>query len=139
MTTDHVLEMLFQEAVDTRRGCEGCLYAHYADDLDPGDSGPINGLLSARVEYFECQAERPVDCQEVLLLVRELVLRCEEGFPQRYAAASLKLCGRGRCADWRALFSAALCCGLIEATAPTYPYARAGWFSAALCCGLIEA
>jgi len=62
------------------------------------------------------------------------------GFPQRFAAASLKH------PDIRAIspvpfpFSAAFCCGLIEAlSARLQATPHFSMFSAAFCCGLIEA
>ncbi len=61
------------------------------------------------------------------------------GFPQHYAAASLKLpsiiSNRNNCI----MFSAALRCGLIEARVLSLDGAQATKFSAALRCGLIEA
>ncbi len=61
------------------------------------------------------------------------------GFPQHYAAASLKLLDMAFEEVDRARFSAALRCGLIEAHPGTAGPGPPGSFSAALRCGLIEA
>ena len=60
-------------------------------------------------------------------------------FPQLYAAASLKH-GPGR-GPGRVVrrFSAAICCGLIEARLAGEYMPASRKFSAAICCGLIEA
>ncbi len=60
-------------------------------------------------------------------------------FPQRYAAASLKPQARNHVLGRVRGFSAALCCGLIEATPGSRTGSCTALFSAALCCGLIEA
>ncbi len=59
--------------------------------------------------------------------------------PQRFAAASLLLKFGLRCDDARAQYSAAIRCGLIEAT-PIFPLGASSLsYSAAIRCGLIEA
>ena len=60
-------------------------------------------------------------------------------FPQRYAAASLKPKQAAAVIESIQTFSAALCCGLIEASYSSVCAAAPVTFSAALCCGLIEA
>ena len=60
-------------------------------------------------------------------------------FPQRYAAASLKRPQPAPYRSPRTEFSAAICCGLIEAGRRAGDRQPGSGFSAAICCGLIEA
>ena len=62
-----------------------------------------------------------------------------QGFPRLYAAASLKRPGPWWWSVGLEPFSAALCCGLIEARYEGEFRDGVRQFSAALCCGLIEA
>ena len=65
--------------------------------------------------------------------------RASFGFPQHYAAASLKPAVHDRLHIVGRVFSAALRCGLIEANRGRNPSRPICGFSAALRCGLIEA
>ena len=60
-------------------------------------------------------------------------------FPQHHAAASLKPNRGARACFYPRGFSAASCCGLIEARPKATHQTSYNGFSAASCCGLIEA